>query len=214
MDKISNKALDSLTRQGPSENERLPVLSQTALTLRSNYGSGEAFLELFKPDYQDQVMKHIDRAFIGTAPRLRDLAECYSENFVIAWILVQLENLNDYCGTTRKMNIDQMATLSKLIVDNYPNYKVTQLMVFFNRFKIGQYCKFYDSVDPMAITKSLRMFDVERREEIGIYMAEAEAKAIENKRAYWKENAISREEYERRISINQPKPITDGPSDL
>jgi len=62
------------------------------------------------------------------------------------------------------------------------------------------------------------MFDVERREDIGIYMAEAEAKAIENKRAYWKENAISREEYERRISINQsinqPKPITDGPSDL
>lgn len=125
----------------------------------SEYGEAENFLKTFNPDMQAPYTRNETLCFAtDKAPSLARVKHTYGEKTAETWLEVQLRDLSEFSGSKEKMSIRQLEQLSKVIIQNYGYLKVTELMVFFQRFKAGYYGKFYGSVDTMTITTAIREF--------------------------------------------------------
>lgn len=80
---------------------------------------------------------------------------------------------------------------ANVIATEFYYLSVTELMLFFHRFKSGRYGRFYGSVDPLVITTSLRDFLYER----AIAYDRHEQEKRQRKEKEWRKNAITWEEY-------------------
>lgn len=126
------------------------------------YSSAENFLTIFNPSLQSTVLSNISKAYTGTAPTLTTVKAGFGEQTTETWIMAQLENLNTFCGVKEKATFDQLLEFARLIMASYSYLKVTELMLFFAKFKLGQYGTFYGVVDPIVITSALLKFMDER----------------------------------------------------
>ena len=86
----------------------------------------------------------------------------YGEMTATIWLVPQLYNLSEYCGCKEKLQGKQLEECASVIATEFYYLKVSELMLFFHRFKSGRYGRFYGSVDPLVITTSLRVFLKER----------------------------------------------------
>lgn len=107
---------------------------------------------------QIQVAANEERAYMGFAPTLTVVKHAYSEAVAEAWVMAQIENLNDFCGVQKKMEESQMEEVSRIILVDYSFLKVAELMLFFHRFKSGKYGEFYGVVDPQRLLSALNKF--------------------------------------------------------
>ena len=121
------------------------------------YESKDEFLIKFNPQKQNEYIKHFDRCFIGKALRLSDVAGAYEAKTAIFWIKIQLLDLALFTGV-KKPSEEQIQMLCETILANYGFLKVTELMVFFSKFKAGQFERFFGNFDAMVITNSLATF--------------------------------------------------------
>ena len=121
------------------------------------YESKDEFLIKFNPQKQNEYIKHFDRCFIGKALRLSEVAGAYEKNTAILWLKIQLFDLAVFTGV-KKPSDEQMTMLCETILANYGYLKVTELMVFFSKFKAGQFERFFGNFDAMVITNSLATF--------------------------------------------------------
>ncbi len=179
---------------------------QTAITtLKKKYGSAATFLVTFNKDRQTQVAAHPQRAYLGTAPSLAMVRSAYSAEIVTTWIMAQLEDVNDFAGTTVKMSLEQMEQVAGIISVEYYYFKVTELLLFFHRMKTGSYGYFYGTVDPLKIMTSLKLFAEERRHEIRSHEQRQYDNELSIKREEWKQTAVTREEYNRMKAEKEAK---------
>lgn len=152
------------------------VKPQEVADMLKRYGSGESFLNTFNPDLQVMTAHYTERAYFGTAPSLATVAEGYGEQLAIVWNCIQLENINLFAGVKEKLNVERQKELSRLILAEYPQLKVTELLLFFHRLKCGRYGRFYGTVDALFIASALLSFMDERRAETSLYKAAAKKK--------------------------------------
>lgn len=127
----------------------------------AKYGTRENFLQVLNPSTQVLAARNPERAFFGKAPTLGVLKKTYGENAATMWLLPQLYDLCEYTGA-KKMDIQQATMLAEVIAQEYGYLKVSELLLFFFRFKSGAYGRFYGAVDPLVITSALREFMKER----------------------------------------------------
>ena len=144
----------------------------------------------FNPQKQNEYIKHFDRCFIGKALRLKDVASAYEQKTAVFWLKVQLLDLALFTGV-KKPNEEQIQMLCETILANYGYLKVTELMVFFSKFKAGQFERFFGTFDAMVITTSLATF-VELRKQ---WVFEAYQHKENEKRAKRHENTVPMPEY-------------------
>lgn len=155
---ISNKMDLMQTRNGePKWKSQSQEITQHSTSSVQVYESKEEFLIKFNPQKQNEYIKHFDRCFIGNALRLTDVACVYEENTAILWLKIQLFDLAIFTGVKKPSN-EQMKMLCETILANYGFLKVTEIMVFFSKFKAGQFERFFGTFDAMVITNSLVMF--------------------------------------------------------
>lgn len=132
--------------------------------LLKRYGeTPDKVLARFNPSRQVAFCRDESRAFFGNAPRLRALIAAYGRTTAEMWMLIQLEDLSAFAGCKDKLSVEQLKEMAAMIADTYPRYKLTEFMLFFQRFKRCQYGRFYGAVDPMIIFQALADFDDERR---------------------------------------------------
>ena len=159
---ISNKTDLMQTLNGePKCKPQSQEITQHSTSSVQVYESKDEFLIKFNPQKQNEYIKHFDRCFIGKALRLTDVAGAYEEKTAIFWIKIQLLDLALFTGV-KKPSDEQITMLCETILANYGFLKVTELMVFFSKFKAGQFERFFGNFDAMVITNSLVMF-IERR---------------------------------------------------
>lgn len=101
------------------------------------------------------------RAFFGKAPSLGVVKHAYGPNAPTMWLIAQLYDLCEYTGA-KKMDAQQASMVAEVIAQEYGYLKVSELLLFFFRFKAGNYGRFFGAVDPMVITTALREFMKER----------------------------------------------------
>ena len=168
--------------------------SQKTKLLVSRYRTVESFLQNFNPDYQKAICSSSDECFFGDYPTLIDVRIAYGENVPIAWLVPQLYNLSEYCGCRDKLEGKPLEECAFVIASEYSYLKVSELMLFFVRFKSGRYGKFYGSVDPLVITTSVRDFINERTFAYEQHDREVRSQREKEER----KKAITYEEYLRR----------------
>jgi len=139
------------------------------------------FLTVFNPGKQSEYVKFESRCFLGTAPSIIRISKAYGYAVAESWLEIQLQDLSEYSGVKDKMQISQLTEVAKTIISNYGYLKVTEMMVFFQRFKADMYGKFYGAVDGLVITSALFEFLEYRSKMIDKF--NKEAKESEQKRS-------------------------------
>ena len=168
----------------------LPALQQKTMLI-SKYGNREVFLIAFNPDMQRQICTDSELCMFGDYPTLSTLREGYGNNAPTMWLIPQLTNLSEYCGCKEKLQGKPLEECASIIANEFHYLKVSEMMLFFYRFKAGQYGRFYGSVDPLVITTSLREFLKERAYAYDRH----EREERERQREEEMKNAVSWKEY-------------------
>lgn len=164
---------------------------KTSQLLVNKYGNLEAFLHTFNPDYQQQICADVDVCYFGDFPTLSKLRAGYGTTAAATWLVPQLYNLSEYCGCRDKLQGNPLKECAFVISTEFHYLKVSELMLFFHRFKAGRYGRFYGAVDPLIITESLRAFCKER----WLAYDEREQQIREQQEAEHRKTAITHEQY-------------------
>lgn len=179
------------TLPSQQSSERNPTTtSQVAVTLQSRYGSRQQFLDTFHIDKQMKYTVNADRCYFGTAPTMGMVNEAYGNKTAQEWLTAQLADLSEFSGARDKITARQIKQLADIIADDYHWLKVTEIMLFFRKFKRGEYGKFYGAVDPLTITTALREFLRDRNTAYFKHeQEEREAREAEDRRKWleWKQ---------------------------
>lgn len=141
----------SLTRQ---EQEKKTLIV-------SKFGDKDQFLQRVNPQTQASFALKPQKAVMGDCPTLTDICLSYGKTFAEQWLYPQITDLSVFTGA-KNLDKEQVRSLASVIAAEYRYLKVTELLLFFHRFKAGHYGRFYGSVDPMVITCALRDFIKER----------------------------------------------------
>lgn len=141
----------SLTRQ---EQEKKTLIV-------SKFGDKDQFLQRVNPQTQASFALKPQKAVMGDYPTLTDICIAYGKTFAEQWLYPQITDLSVFTGA-KNLDKEQVRSLASVIAAEYRYLKVTELLLFFHRFKAGHYGRFYGSVDPMVITCALKDFIKER----------------------------------------------------
>lgn len=162
---------------------------------RKRYGDAQTFLKLLNPAVQPLAVRHPERAYMGTAPTLAVVRAAYTEEVAELWLMAQVENMNDFCGVSRKMTLPQMQELARMMLAEVPYLKTSELLLFFHRFKAGHYGEFFGVVDPQRVLSGLQAFLSDRRSEMDRYQREEAARLRDADRTDPSARAVTYAEY-------------------
>lgn len=146
------------------------------------YKTGENLLCLFSPDKQTEYCKNEERCFTGHAPSIARVARTFGDSVAESWLSIQLFELAEFSKVRNGMEPADFIELARTIILGYGDFKLTEFMVFFQRFKQGLYGTFYGVFDPMVITRSLREFRADREKLLRFY---EDKKRQEEKEREW-----------------------------
>lgn len=158
--------------------------------MMEKYGSRDNVLTVFSPDSQMALCKDAEHCIFGDYPTLANLT-AYGKGTPIAWLIPQLYDLSEYCGCRDKLQGRPLEECASVIATEFFYLKVSELMLFFHRFKSGRYGRFYGSVDPLLITTSLRTFLSERGN--ALFERENQIRIAENEES--RKKSVTWEEY-------------------
>lgn len=183
-------------RPAPSQLSSLTIeLENLRQGVLARYGErGCKILDTYHADYLFKRQLVEDDCLFGEYPTLFSLGKDFDGKFPATWLMVHLHDLSEYCGCRDKLSGHALQQCASVISKEYGYLKVTELILFFYRFKAGQYGRFYGSVDPIVITTALRDFLKERAIAYNRHEQDKARKAKEEDR----KTAITWEEYCRR----------------
>ena len=184
-----------------------PVSQRQTSRLVSEYGTLERFLQTFNPGVQAVICGNSEQCLYGNFPTLAGVKAAFGSNAPAMWLVPQLYNLSEYCGCREKLQGAPLEECAGVIAAEFYWLKISELMLFFHRFKAGRYGRFYGSVDPLVITTSLREFIRERNIDITLH----DQKIREQKDIEERKNAITYEEYLRRNRHGEVSGQADDP---
>lgn len=172
--------------------ESSPECRQKTTQLLNKFGDRKSFLEKVNPDVQTAFARHPERCYFGDYPTLSELNNAYGRTMASQWLVAQLTNLSEFSGA-RDVTAPQLEELSRIVAQEYHWLKITELLLFFYKFKTGSYGRFYGVVDPLVITTALREFLAERNAAYARHEnAERERLKEEERKAH---PPVSREEW-------------------
>lgn len=145
----------------------------------------------FNPSVQDIICSDKELCYFGDFPTIAEINNRFSVDTSAAWLIPQLTDLSEFCGCKEKLQDRPLEECAFLIAQNYYYLKISELMLFFSRFKLGCYGIFYGSVDPLKIMQALRQFVIERNAAYSARQAEAEREKRQNEA----KNSVSYAEY-------------------
>lgn len=132
--------------------------------MRGKFGDdGKGILSIYNPELQEQYTRDAKRAHFGSAPRLCDVAAAFGQRILETWLELHINDLSEFAGCREKLPAKKTEEVARLIIGQYGQYRLTELMLFFVRFKRCEYGRFYGAVDPMIIMGALRDFAAQRR---------------------------------------------------
>lgn len=98
------------------------------------------------------------------------MSRTFGSHIAESWLEIQLLDLAEFSGARKDgMTEKEYEEIARIIISGYGDFKLTEFMVFFQRFKQGLYGTFYGVFDPMVITRSLREFRADREKLLRFY---------------------------------------------
>lgn len=173
-------------------------------TLRRLYPTKDDLCKAYNPTAQLTLCRDSRACHFGTHPTLAQLDAAYGAKAAAYWLVPQLLDLSEYCAARDKLTGETLKQCAEIIAQDYRQLKVTELMLFFRRFKAGRYGHFYAAIDPLVIAGALATFCRERAD------AHAERQRQEQdpvqRHDSARRQAVTYEEYRRRHPGTCPFP--------
>lgn len=126
----------------------------------------QELMSKYTPERQAVIARNPSKVYESDSPTLADMRAMYGGEWANFWLENQLQNLNEYVGCTKKMDVLQIEDTARVIIADSYFLKLSEVMLFLARLKAGRYGTFYGTVDPMTITTSLQTFKSERIQEL------------------------------------------------
>lgn len=134
-------------------------LTQNQKRYLTRYKTFEGLAIKFLPQYQILFAKQTIKSLVGDCPSLKDVKDIWGETNVAIWLANQIHDLSEYTGVNKKLNDYQKEEIARLITSEFHFLKLSELMLFFFKFKVGMYGSFYGAIDPLVITVALQKFN-------------------------------------------------------
>lgn len=201
-----NTMVETITQIVQRERQEIERSSKKSCpTISKTKEDARELLERFNPSVQHKCYKHPARCISGNAPTLGEVGRLYGEQVAVDWLKIELNDYQNFVGVKEdnKAALDVVSELSRMILGRYYFLKLSELMLFFQRLKYGDYGEMYGYVDAVRILRALRSFVVERN----VIIERLEQEEREKKRASERKNAISYQEYLARKYKMQNKAI-------
>lgn len=108
-------------------------------------------------------------------PTLAGIKKQYSDDFVIAYIALWIDNLNDFVNALRKMKGPQMEETAIFIFQEYHYFTLADINLVFRKIKKGEFGNLYAELDGVKILTWFDQYAKERmRTAADISMSQAD----------------------------------------
>lgn len=150
----------------------------------------------FSPVYWGYASRLPERAYKAVCPTISELNELYGEGSSSYWVNVQITAL--FGSSSNKDS--ELACGIKLFSDSFASevgiYKLSELMLFFSRYKAGVYDNSYSTFDTRRIGAAFfKEFLPQRLSELTRIQREDYNREIQEKKERWGRTAVTYEEY-------------------
>ena len=192
--------IESITQIVQRERHEIGRSSKTScLAISKSKEEAKELLERFNPSLQYKCFAHPERCVSGKAPTLAIVNRDYGEQVAVDWLTIELNDYQNFVGVKEenKATFDVVCELSRMILGRYYFLKLSELMLFFQKLKYGDYGEMYGCVDAVRILRALRSFVFDRN----IIIDKLEQAERERKQEEDRKNAISYEEHIERMKI-------------
>lgn len=174
--------------------------------VKAKYGNkGVTILNKYNPDYILCSEVSEEDCYFGDSPTLASLGSQFDKKYPVAWLMAHLHDLSEFCGCKDKLAGHPLQQCAGIISIDFYWLKVSELILFFHRFKSGRYGKFYGAVDPIVIMEALKEFCRERN----VAYCEREKEAALRQMEESRKNSCTWEEYLKQKGEKQrPSPLS------
>ena len=152
-------------------------------------------LKTYNPSEQTTLASDPTFCVTCDSPTLATVRKEYGEQVVNDWLAIELDDYQNFVGVKEdnKASYAVIKELSKMIQNRYYYLKLTELMLFFQRLKYGDYREMYGCVDAVRILRALKDFIDDRN----VLIEKEQSRQREEQHKRDMENAMSRGMYEK-----------------
>lgn len=105
----------------------------------------------FSPIHWGYTINNADKAYMADCPTLAQYGELYGPNFPADWVRIQVIALYGTSTNRDKGVADGIRLFAEAFAAEVRQYKLSELMLFFARYKAGRYDNSYASFDAKRI---------------------------------------------------------------
>ena len=125
----------------------------------------------FSPVYWGYTANNPDKAYLADCPTLLQYGEVYGQDYPADWIHLQILALYGSSSNREKGVSDGIRLFSVAFAAEVRQYKLSELMLFFSRYKAGKYDNSYTSFDAKRIGNAFfkeflkeRVYEIDKAE--------------------------------------------------
>lgn len=125
----------------------------------------------FSPNLWGYTLSNPERAYMAECPTLATYDQLYGEGSSTIWIHIQVTALYGASPSKDKELVNSISIFSETFAAEVRHYKLSELMLFFGRYKAGRYDNSYQSFDTKRIGNAFfKEFLLQRKSEIGMFI--------------------------------------------
>lgn len=137
----------------------------------------------FSPANWGYALQNPSRAYQADCPTLLDYGRLYGENYPADWIYLHVLALYGSSGNKEKGVADGIPMFSQAFAASVKHFKMSELMLFFARYKAGVYDNSYASFDARRLGNAFhKEFLPQREKELEKIERERNRQEIEERR--------------------------------
>jgi len=111
---------------------------------------------------------HTD-VFRSETPALSVVKKEIGEQTAATYVTAMLADIEQFYNVKQSLSSVQLRMLAEMIINNFYYFKIADLKLFAERFKLGLYGKVYDRIDGGVIMEALNQYSDERMNEAEAY---------------------------------------------
>nr|WP_302830087.1 hypothetical protein [uncultured Bacteroides sp.] len=124
----------------------------------------------YSPTFWGYTMSKPERAYFAQCPTLRKFDELYGDGSASDWIYIQVVALYGASSNKDKELAKSISIFSEAFAAETKQYKLSELMLFFGRYKAGRYDNSFQTFDTKRIGNAFfHEFLPQRSKEIGMF---------------------------------------------
>lgn len=139
----------------------------------------------FCPAKWEYVLSKSDKAYAADVPTLKDIELIYGEEVIVHWLRGQVTALFGASANSDRGIADGISIFSQSFAMQIRGYKLSEIMLFFAKYKAGRYDNSYSTFDARRIGNAFfKEFVPERSYEIDAIERKRIQEEIERRRFY------------------------------